>query len=125
MPRPIGLPKTGGRQKGTPNQKSAALINTLESLSFNPVKELVEAIQQLPPSDKAIHLLKFMEYVYPKQKSLEVETTIEERVVEVKPEYDLSVLTDDELDQYEIIMTKLEEKLRLSHELLAQQEDDS
>ena len=45
--RPPGLPKTGGRAKGTPNRATAALKEKLAALGYDPVDELVK-IAQIP-----------------------------------------------------------------------------
>jgi hypothetical protein len=39
--RPPGLPKTGGRSRGTPNRSTAALQEKLATLGCDPVAELV------------------------------------------------------------------------------------
>lgn len=39
--RAIGLPKTGGRQKGTPNRATAVLKDKLAALGCDPAEELV------------------------------------------------------------------------------------
>ena len=39
--RPQGLPKSGGRQKGTPNRSTQAVREVFEELDFNPIHELV------------------------------------------------------------------------------------
>lgn len=48
--RPPGLPKTGGRQKGTPNKMTSALRQKLEELGCDPVTELV-TIARGPKTD--------------------------------------------------------------------------
>jgi hypothetical protein len=40
--RPPGLPKTGGRTKGTPNRSTVALRERLAELGCDPVEELVK-----------------------------------------------------------------------------------
>jgi hypothetical protein len=40
--RPLGLPKTGGRGKGTPNRTTSALKEKLASLNCDPVEEMVK-----------------------------------------------------------------------------------
>ena len=40
--RPIGLPKTGGRQKGTPNRDTLALTEKLAAISCDPLMELAK-----------------------------------------------------------------------------------
>lgn len=40
--RPLGLPKTGGRGKGTPNRATSELKEKLASLNCDPTEELVK-----------------------------------------------------------------------------------
>jgi len=40
--RPLGLPKTGGREKGTPNRDTAVLREKLVALGCDPTEELVK-----------------------------------------------------------------------------------
>ncbi len=37
MPRPRGLPKTGGRAKGTPNKRTQSVMERLEALGCDPI----------------------------------------------------------------------------------------
>lgn len=70
--RPVGYPKTGGRQKGTPNNRTLALSDTLESLGFDPLPKLVELLPNLTPEKQADVLLKLMEFIYPKRKAIDL-----------------------------------------------------
>jgi len=70
--RPVGLPKTGGRTKGTPNRATSALNEKLEVLGCDPVEGLVK-IAQNPNTPVALKVNIFenlLPYVYPKRKSL-------------------------------------------------------
>ncbi len=71
MPRLSGFPKTGGRIKGTPNRSTFHLIEMLEELQFDPVRELVQLIPNLPPERRAGILLELMSFIYPKRKPSE------------------------------------------------------
>jgi hypothetical protein len=66
MPRPKGLPKTGGREQGTPN----AVTKEVRELLFTAITALTpRAIQILnsSPDDRFINLYKdLLEYVIPK-----------------------------------------------------------
>lgn len=54
MPRPKGLPKTGGRQKGTLNKFCRTrLIETLEENGINPTEALIEILPRLPANQQA------------------------------------------------------------------------
>jgi hypothetical protein len=67
MSRPPGLPKTGGRTKGTPNRRSGILVEELHHLGLHPVEELVKTLPQLNPETRARILLSFMGFLYPKK----------------------------------------------------------
>lgn len=66
--RPSGLPKTGGRKKGTPNKKSYLLDYHLEENDFDLVKELLTLYPTLENQQKVNLLLKLLEFSYPKRK---------------------------------------------------------
>lgn len=67
MSRPPGLPKTGGRKKGTPNRRSRIVIEALTNLGCDPIEELVKVLPSLEPEPKARVLLSLMAFVYPKK----------------------------------------------------------
>lgn len=73
MPKQMGSPKTGGRRSGTPNKKSVAMAEILESCGLDPVKKLVnEILPALEPEGQAKVLLELTTYLYPKRKAIEV-----------------------------------------------------
>ena len=73
MPKQKGAPKTGGRKKGVPNQKSLAIAEILEGCGLNPVKKLVEEILPfLEPEAQAKVLLELTSYLHPKRKAIEL-----------------------------------------------------
>lgn len=67
MPRPKGMPKTGGRQAGTPNRRTGILVEELYSLGFHPAVELVRLIPKLEPEAQARVLLSIMGFLYSKK----------------------------------------------------------
>jgi hypothetical protein len=71
--RPPGLPKTGGRTKGTPNRATAALKEKLAALGCDPVEELVRIARDSKTADGAKVLIysTLMPYVYPKRKVID------------------------------------------------------
>lgn len=73
MSRPIGLPKTGGRRKGTPNKKTQRILEVFESLNYDPAQALLHKYQFLSLKDQLLIDLKLMEYIYPRVTSLKVE----------------------------------------------------
>lgn len=68
--KPLGLPKTGGRTKGTPNRATAALKDKLAALGYDPLEELVTIAQDpKTPVVIKVHIGEgLMPYVYPKRK---------------------------------------------------------
>ena len=72
--RPAGLPKTGGRQRGTPNKVTRSVIEKLEALGCDPIEGLARIAMQPSTSipDKIRCYLELAQYVYPKRKPLEV-----------------------------------------------------
>ncbi len=71
--RPPGLPKTGGRAKGTPNRATVALREKLAALGCDPAEELVKIAQDSKTSDAAKVLIysTLMPYAYPKRKVID------------------------------------------------------
>jgi len=45
MPRPSGLPKTGGRKKGTPNKKTQEQIEAVKSDGITPLEYLLQVMR--------------------------------------------------------------------------------
>lgn len=80
--RPKGLPKSGGRQKGTPNRSTQAVREIFEELDFNPIRELVGMARdpKIRPDLKANILVNLCSYRFPKPKAVEETTTQPEKV---------------------------------------------
>jgi hypothetical protein len=78
--RPIGLQKTGGRKKGTPNRATVVLRDKLAALGCDPAEELVTIAQNPETSvhSKVQIYSTLLPYVYPKRKL--VDDSDEERV---------------------------------------------
>lgn len=72
MARAQGLPKTGGRKKGTPNRRTINLTEQLAAVNFNIPERLVELLPQLSPSEQSKVLIDLMSFIYPKRKAIEV-----------------------------------------------------
>jgi hypothetical protein len=80
--RPEGLPKTGGRAKGTPNKKSVELRERCEAL--NGGKSLVETLIQWAQEEydegdrkEAAGIMgKALPYVYPQLKAVELSGSV-------------------------------------------------
>ena len=64
--------KTGGRAKGTPNKKTAELMELLGD--YNPVKRLIEIAQDENTSlDMQVKInLDLLPYIYPKRKAIDM-----------------------------------------------------
>jgi len=71
MGRPTGLPKTGGRVKGTPNKRSTHLATRLEESGFDPLSELLKIFPDFCRDRKASVLLSLLSYLYPKRKPVD------------------------------------------------------
>lgn len=83
--------KTGGRQKGTPNKRTADLLERLGN--YNPLDTLL-AISQDEDTPLEIQVkinLDLMNYVYPKRKSVEfndkIDVSISEKSVDELQKY--------------------------------------
>jgi hypothetical protein len=67
--RPRGLPKTGGRKKGTPNKATAAIAEKLDGLRCDPIAIIVQ-IAQNEDEESTIRLraaIELCSYLYPKR----------------------------------------------------------
>ena len=76
MPRPVGLPKTGGRTRGTPNKKTQAVDRKLAKLGCDPIEGLAK-IALDTETEASLRVRCFTElaqYVYPKRKAVDLET---------------------------------------------------
>ena len=74
MSRPQGMPKTGGRVRGTPNKRSADLFGKLGRMGCDPMEGLAR-IALDPDTDVALKVRCFAElaqYVYPKRRAIDV-----------------------------------------------------
>ena len=75
MGRPKGLPKTGGRQKGTPNRRNAEVTKILADLNHCPPAELARLAQRAANEDNLDLAVRanaaLMPYVYAKLQSVD------------------------------------------------------
>ena len=72
MARPLGIPKTGGRKKGTPNRASLALREALLFHEIDIVAELAAVLPELDLNKRAEILVCLLSYVYPRRKTVEL-----------------------------------------------------
>ena len=92
MPRPKGLPKTGGRAKGTPNKRTQSVTEKLAALGCDPIEGLAHIAmnkkqklgvrKDVPIELRAQMYKELAQYVAPKRKAAEIETQ-EPRCVQV------------------------------------------
>lgn len=72
-----GKVKTGGRKKGVPNKKRSIFesleeIQTEDGMPIDVVKLLFQGIMDMPSFQRVDALLEFLQFIYPKQKNLEI-----------------------------------------------------
>ncbi len=70
MSRIKGSPKTGGRQKGTPNKTTADVRHFLQRLIDDNRQTIEKDLKRLDPKDRLLVLEKFMSYIIPKQQAV-------------------------------------------------------
>ncbi len=86
--RPPGLPKTGGRQKGTRNTKNVAMENNVRLFVTKNWEEMTRAWMAIEDNYKKVKAFTdIMNYAYPKMRSVEFKgevkgLTLEERLKE-------------------------------------------
>jgi hypothetical protein len=83
--RPVGLPKTGGRKKGTPNKVTLAVAEELSAIACNPIQILARiAMDETQETGHRIRaLIELCSYLYPKRAPM-VDLPPTDATVEVK-----------------------------------------
>lgn len=75
--------KTGGRQKGTPNKRTADIVERLKGVDI--VGELLEIARTTDKEDTRVTVYKeLLKYVYPQRKAVEMTGEIELPKVNIK-----------------------------------------
>lgn len=71
--RPRGLPKTGGRKRGTPNKRTLEIADKLAALGCDPIEILASVcMDEKAPLEARIRCaIELASYTYPKRKPLE------------------------------------------------------
>ena len=90
----MGLPKTGGRRKGTPNRATLLLREKLAALDCDPAEALVKIAKDLktPVGLKASIYSTLLPYVHPKRSC--VDDSVEERETEKTVEWALEMASE-------------------------------
>ncbi len=72
--RPCGLPKTGGRQRGTPNKATLTAAEILEALACDPIEGMARIAMDEKNSVeiRGRYFSELAQYLYPKRKPLDV-----------------------------------------------------
>ncbi len=83
MPRPRGLPKTGGRAKGTPNKRTQSVTEKLAALGCDPIEGLAHIAmnkkqklgvrKDVPIELRAQMYKELAQYVAAKRQAIEIE----------------------------------------------------
>lgn len=88
-----GGPKTGGRQKGTPNIKSSSLRKRFQDFADENLDEVIEAWNQIEdPKDKVKAYIDICSYAIPKLQAVQLDANIQ-KVNDI--EEDLRKLAED------------------------------
>lgn len=85
MARPKGTPKTGGRQKGTPNRTTASIREWLIDVIGKNQRQIEKDLKELEPGARLQVLVKLLPFVVPKMESINATIDIEK-------------MTDEQLD---------------------------
>jgi hypothetical protein len=74
MSRLRGLPKSGGRQRGTPNKRTHELAEKLQELGCDPIEGLarIALSNETAPELKVRCYAELVQYVHPKRKAMEL-----------------------------------------------------
>jgi len=72
VPRPKGLPKTGGRKKGTPNKATYPVAELCEKLGCNPIEALIAFCKSQHPDFRFAAAKELAQYLHPKRKAVEL-----------------------------------------------------
>lgn len=88
--RPWGLPKTGGRQKGTPNKATLTVQEKLDSIGCDPIVELAKLAMNEKYAEEFRRrcLSDLASYICPKPKPTDLTTTPERPVINVNTTLD-------------------------------------
>ena len=86
--KPKGLPKSGGRKKGTLNKKTLEGKQLFEDLFFGDKEQIEKSFDKLSDREKFDVMAKFAPYVFPKLSS-----------TESKLSFDVGAMSDEQIDR--------------------------
>ena len=72
--------KTGGREQGTPNKVTKDVRELINTFIGNNIGNIQEIFDELQPKEKMYFVVKMLDYVIPKLKSIEVENKNEKTI---------------------------------------------
>ena len=74
MPRPKGLPKTGGRIRGTPNKRTDELARKLSRIGCDPMEGMARIAMdpEIAPELRVRCFIELAQYLYPKRKPVDL-----------------------------------------------------
>lgn len=85
--KPKGLPKTGGRVKGTPNRQTLSIEQKCIERNCDPISVFIDMVLSTDKSDRYMGAKELSQYLYPKRKSIELslkDISTEELAAEVE-----------------------------------------
>lgn len=101
--KPRGLPKSGGRTKGTPNKESHSLLAKCERAGVDPFQVMLNFCND-PDKQLAMAAAKEVSsYLYPKRKSLEHSGSLDPKMMEAAEQ--VAALNKEQ--QIELLETEL------------------
>lgn len=108
MPRPKGIPKTGGRKPGTPNKVNTDIKQWISLIVNNNRARFESDLDSLEPKERIVMLEKLMSYVTPKMQSVSVEA-------QIQAEYEsltklLNEASDDVIDKIALKVIELKQR---------------
>ena len=75
--RAKGTPKTGGRQKGTPNKTTQTTKEFIQAILEDNQEQLRDDLKKLSPKDRVNAILGLLPYVLPKQQATTATLAVE------------------------------------------------
>lgn len=88
--RPLGVPKTGGRKKGTPNKATLTVAEKLEALGCDPIEGMARIAmdEKNSPETRGRYYSELAQYLYPKRKPVDLSSD-QSAVINVNTTLDL------------------------------------